>query len=80
MAHPALFFEPEPVPRLPEPALGPEGPKIGQKPGAGAKVKKHGREEGWEVGGESDPFAIDTATAITKISMAPNSMILFLVW
>ena len=29
------IFEPEPVPRLPGPAVGPEGPKIGQKPGAG---------------------------------------------
>ncbi len=34
MVQPALFVEPEPVPRLPEPAVGPKGPKIGQKPGA----------------------------------------------
>ncbi len=30
---PALIFEPEPVPRLPGPAVGPKGPKIGQNPG-----------------------------------------------
>ncbi len=28
---PALFFEPMPVPRLPGPAVGPKGPKIGKK-------------------------------------------------
>ncbi len=31
----ALFFEPGLYPRLPGPAGGPKGPKIGQKPGAG---------------------------------------------
>ncbi len=30
-----IIFEPEPFPRLPGPAVGPKGPKIGQKPGAG---------------------------------------------
>ncbi len=34
MVQPALFSEPEPFPRLPGPAVGPKGPKIGQKPGA----------------------------------------------
>ena len=29
--HPALFFEPDPVPRLPGPAVGPKGPKFGKK-------------------------------------------------
>ncbi len=32
---PALFFEPGPFPELPGPAVGPKGPKIGQKSGAG---------------------------------------------
>ncbi len=32
---PVLCFEPEPVPKLPGPAVGPNGPKICQKPGAG---------------------------------------------
>ena len=31
MVRPALFFEPEPVTRLPGPAVGPKGPKIGPK-------------------------------------------------
>ncbi len=38
MAQPALSFEPEPVPRLPGPAVGPKGPKICQKPGAGFTI------------------------------------------
>ncbi len=35
MVQPALSFEPETVPGLPGPAVGPKGPKIGQKPEAG---------------------------------------------
>ncbi len=35
MVQTALFFEPELVPRLRGPAVGPKGPEIGQKPGAG---------------------------------------------
>ncbi len=35
LVQPALFFEPGPFPELPGPAVGPNGPKIGQKPGAG---------------------------------------------
>ncbi len=35
LVQPALFFEPEPFPRFPGPAVGPKGPNIGQKPGAG---------------------------------------------
>ncbi len=31
MVQPALLFELEPVPRLPVPAVGPKGPKIGPK-------------------------------------------------
>ena len=33
----ALFFEPEPVPELPAPAVGPKKPEIGQKPGPGRR-------------------------------------------
>ncbi len=32
MVRPALLFEPGPFPALPGPAVGPKGPKIGQKP------------------------------------------------
>ena len=35
MMQPALCFEPGTFPGLPGPAVGPQGPKIGQKPGAG---------------------------------------------
>ncbi len=35
---PALFFEPGPLPRLPGPAVGHKGPKIGQKPEAGCII------------------------------------------
>ncbi len=35
MAQAALSFEPGPFPGLPRPAVGPKGPKIGQKSGAG---------------------------------------------
>ncbi len=35
LAQPALFFEPEPVPRLPGPAVGPEDRKIVPKTEAG---------------------------------------------
>ncbi len=33
LVQPALFSEPGPFPRLPEPAVGPKGPKIGHNPG-----------------------------------------------
>ncbi len=35
MVQPSLFFEPRPFPGLPGPAVGPKGPKLDQKPGAG---------------------------------------------
>jgi hypothetical protein len=38
LVQPALLFEPEPVPRLPGPAAGRKGPKIGQKPKTGFTI------------------------------------------
>ncbi len=35
MVQPAVFLEPGSFPELPGPAVGPKGPKIGQKPDAG---------------------------------------------
>ncbi len=35
LVQPELLFEPGPFPELPGPAVGPKGPKIDQKPGAG---------------------------------------------
>ncbi len=49
MVQPALSLEPEPVPRLAWPAVGPKGPKIGQKPGAGYIIlfSLRSAQQGW---------------------------------
>ncbi len=46
----ALFFEPEPVPGLPGPAVGPKGPQIDQKPGAGFTISSFLRSAQQGVG------------------------------
>ncbi len=52
MVQSALFFEPEPVPSLPGPAVGPKEPKIGQKPRAGFIILSSLRSaQEWDLSG-----------------------------
>ncbi len=76
MVQPALFFEPGPFPGLPGPAVGPKGPKIIQKPGAGFIIVSSlrsaqlyaGRCCSHGHGGE----ALATATGVARTRSAHN--------